>query len=93
MMTVTEQAGDTLQRFLTFQEAGIDQAARLVRITSRQYRIELDKEHDGDDVIEHAGRTVLLVGPEVAQDLIGATLDVVPTDAGPQLVLRIGENP
>jgi hypothetical protein len=45
----------------------------------------LDKHQAGDATFEHEGRTVLLIGPDAAEQLAGETVDVRQTKAGKKL--------
>lgn len=47
----------------------------------------LDKEAEGDQVVEHEGAKALLVAPDLAPMVEGITLDVRETPEGPRLVM------
>jgi len=52
-----------------------------------QLALVLDKEAEGDQVVEHEGSKVLLVGAELAFVVDGVTIDVRDTEDGPRLVV------
>ena len=86
-MRVTVRAAEALHQTLQHEDAGESQALRLARTAEGSYRLRVDNEREGDDVLEHAGRKILLVEPALAETLADATVDVVATDTGPQLAL------
>ena len=49
--------------------------------------LTLDMERDEDQVVEHEGRPVLLVEPELGDQLSGFTLDVAPGPDGDDFTL------
>ena len=97
MINVTTTARDVLQEAL--QRAGVadeDVAIRLAPTPSAanaegdqvQLGLVLDRPQDGDQVVEHNGRTVLVVDQMIADQLDGATLDAVDTPDGRRLTLN-----
>jgi Fe-S cluster assembly iron-binding protein IscA len=46
-----------------------------------------DREKAGDQVVEHEGDVLLLIGEEVSQPLDGATIDLAETPEGAHLVV------
>jgi Fe-S cluster assembly iron-binding protein IscA len=50
--------------------------------------LQLDRPRDGDEVVEHRGRGVLVVDDASSDFLSGLTLDVVETPEGRALTLR-----
>lgn len=46
-----------------------------------------DKRKAGDQVVEHEGDVLLLIGTEASQPLDGATIDLASTPEGAQLVV------
>jgi Fe-S cluster assembly iron-binding protein IscA len=79
MLTVTERAKETLARLKTAAENGngTDAGLRLFFGTApTEFGLELDREKPGDQVVEHAGATVLLVDEALADALADATIDV-----------------
>jgi hypothetical protein len=53
-----------------------------------QLILALDASREGDAVVEHNGRSVLLIEPFAADLLKGLTLDTRETSAGVRLLLR-----
>jgi Fe-S cluster assembly iron-binding protein IscA len=94
MVTVTSEArvildnlrGDAIAEEPTLQEAQPSPALRLV-IQNSQAALALDQPRDGDQVIEHDGKPLLLVDPEIAQALADITIDVQETPEGGRLTL------
>jgi len=86
-MRVTVRAAEALHQTLQHEDAGESQGLRLARTAEGNFSLRVDNEREGDDVIEHAGRKILLVGPALAETLADSTVDVVATDRGPQLAL------
>ena len=94
MLIVTEGAKQELRRILA--SANIDDpevGLRLVASATREFSLKLDKEHEGDQVVEHEGAKVLLVGREVSQGLEGVTVDCRETSEGTRLTIYRGEKP
>lgn len=101
MITVTEKARDLLYDVLqqAEQQAGIDEqedvAIRLApteqpgdgEAAQMQLGLGLDRPQDGDQVVEHNGKTVLLVDSSTGNMLDGVTLDAVDTPEGRQLTI------
>ena len=52
-----------------------------------------DREKAGDQVVEHEGDVLLLIGTEASQPLDGATIDLAETPEGAQLVCTRPEPP
>ena len=75
MVTVTESARQLLKRIVD----DIDDPDFSLRLAhggaAGQFDVIADKERDGDQVVEHDGDTVLLIGSELSNDLEGATID------------------
>jgi len=84
MLSVTENARKALQEILKNAEAQPEQSLRLVE-DEGSYGLTLDTEQDGDQVVEHEGATVLLVGAEIKEGLAGIVLDLQDTPEGPRL--------
>lgn len=84
MLTVTESACQALKSILESTEPQPEQSLRLVE-DQGDYRLTLDTEREGDQVVEHAGETVLLVESEVRTELESIVLDLQDTPQGPQL--------
>ena len=84
MVTVTAQAAqklrENLQAVTTDPEVGI----RLILSPSIPNRIEmvLEKDKEGDQVVESEGVKILLLDPEIAQLLEGMVIDYEETPQG-----------
>jgi len=88
MVTVTEDAKEVLRRALssaniTDPELGL----RLVRGPTGRIEVVLDREKQGDQVVEHEGSKVLLIGEEMAVALQSLTIDCEDSPEGRCLVL------
>jgi hypothetical protein len=80
-LMVTEAARDELLNMLEEAEAPDASAARFV-IDGKALRLTISRRKRGDAKVEHAGRTVLVLGPRVARLLDNHQLDKVETDEG-----------
>jgi Fe-S cluster assembly iron-binding protein IscA len=84
MLTVTERAKETLAGLKATAENGngADAGLRLFFGTApTEFGLKLDREKPGDQVVEHAGATVLLVDEALADALADATIDVEAGDS------------
>ena len=88
MVKVTETAKQELKKQLLAYTNDPDLSIRLESKSPGELRLVLDRESEGDQVIEHEGTKVLLVAPELATALEGIALDVQDTTDGPKLVAR-----
>ena len=86
MLTVTERAKQQLKQILSNSVGEPDVALRMSPSGPGEFGLALDKEKEGDQVVEHEGSRVLLVGSEVADLLEGWTIDCRETAEGPLLV-------
>ena len=87
MITVTDSAKQELKRILLSHIEDPEIGLRLTLKPGRQFGLMLDSEGQGDQVVEHEGSKVLLVGHELATTLDEATLDLQDTADGPKLVI------
>lgn len=93
MISVTTSAKDVLQNVLidATQRADIhdEQVGLRIAPTSDggqpQLALVLDKPKEGDQIIEHNGKNVLMIGEPISAQLDGATVDAVDTPEGKQL--------
>lgn len=87
MVNVTDRAKVALKSALSrsVEEAGIGLRVEI----SEQGACALypDWEKAGDQVVEHEGNVLLLIGEEVSQPLEGATIDLTETPEGARLVV------
>ena len=84
MLTVSDTATEALRSAL--DETEDDVAFRLIP-SPEGYRMHVDSPSEGDRTIEDEDGVVLVVAPEVDEQLSGAILDVEGEDP-PQLMLR-----
>lgn len=88
MLTVTESAKQHLKELLLAARSDDPEISlRLELKPSGQFGMVLDREAEGDQVVEHEGAKVLLVASELAPVVEGVTLDVQDTPDGPKLVV------
>lgn len=100
MISVTDEAKDLLQEMLqqAEQQAGIEDeevGIRLAPTTAPEEAeggqvglgLMLDRPREGDQVVEHHGKNVLLVDSSTSSMLDGITLDAVDTPQGRQLAV------
>jgi Fe-S cluster assembly iron-binding protein IscA len=86
MLTVTEGAKRYLKSLLLARTDNLKLSLRLEGEPG-QFRIKLDSEVPGDQVLEYEGTKVLLMDPVLALLLKEANLDVLDTPDGPKLVV------
>lgn len=85
MITVTDKARETLKELLLSNGDDPEISLRLVAKPPGQFGLALDREAEGDQVVEQEGTKVLLVGHELANIADGTTLDMQDTPDGPKL--------
>ena len=91
MITVTEKAAEELEALLERakisdpQNAFDDVMLRLFTTDDGKLAIAPDTPLDGDQVIEHRGNSVLLVGWELSEAVENLLIDCVDTDEGRKL--------
>lgn len=85
MITVTDKARETLKELLLSDSDDPEMSLRLVANQPGQFGLALDREAEGDQVVEQEGTKVLLIGHELANIADGTTLDVQDTPDGPKL--------
>lgn len=90
MLTVTDSAAAHLATMIDQAEAPEASAARLVA-RPEGLQLALDQPREGDETIEHDGRTVLLVDQSTAEMLTGRTLDTEQTEQGTVLSVKAAE--
>jgi Fe-S cluster assembly iron-binding protein IscA len=86
MLAVTENAKQELKRLLLARTEDPDISLRLEGEPG-QFKIKLDSEVAGDQVLEYEGAKVLLLEPALAFLLEDANIDVQDTPEGPRLVV------
>lgn len=87
MLTVTETASARLAEKLVKKQADDDEALRFVR-KPRGWKLHLDTPTSDDVLFTREGRTVLVLGVEVARLLVDHTLDTKDSPTGSRLCLR-----
>ncbi len=100
MVSVTSEAKDLLRDLLQQAEqqgAAVEEEtsirlAQTAPVDSQTGEVGLslvlDQPHEGDQVVEHAGKKVLLVDPSTSDLLEGITLDAVDTPEGRRLTFH-----
>lgn len=86
MLTVTAEAASKLKEAIQAQTQDPEVAIRLIISSSRPNQLDmaLDKEKEGDQVVESEGAKVLFVSPELDQVLDGMVIDCQETPEGVQ---------
>ena len=87
MVTVTESAKQTLKEILTTHSDDPEVGIRLSFNPPGEFGVVLDREAEGDQVVEYDGAKALLVAPELAPVVDGVTLDIQDTPEGSKLVI------
>lgn len=88
MIMVTEEAKRVLKTILVAGEAGPDEGLRLLPSPDGRFVLAIDTELSGDQVVEHEGFKVLLVGIEYHRILDGRTIDCQYAEDEPVLFVR-----
>jgi Fe-S cluster assembly iron-binding protein IscA len=92
MILVSELAKKVLRQSLEASDVPQHRGLRL-KVKQDQLLLETDSPAEEDLVIEDEGATVVIVGPEVQDEIGDATIDVADNGDGPALVLhRISTN-
>jgi Fe-S cluster assembly iron-binding protein IscA len=88
MINVTEKAAEALSETLDANRK--EDSAQVLRLVSSEqgFGLGLDEERDGDQVVTHDERTVLVIESSVAQAFDGAVVDAVPSPEGPRIVIQ-----
>ena len=91
MLNVTDKAASALRESL---QASSERDSDVLRLTEADegLGLVLGEEQEGDQVIEHGDRKILVIGPTIAEALDGVTMDAVETPGGQQLVLKRPED-
>ena len=87
MVNLTDRARVSLKSVLahSLDEAGV--GLRLDVSEEGGLALFPDTAKDGDEVVEHAGAVLLLIGDDLSQPLQGATIDLTDTPEGARLVV------
>ncbi len=94
MLTVTPQARELIAKALDLNEAAKGEAAkgealRIYLTEEGEFEMGVDEARDDDQVIENAGRPLVLIDPEISWELDGATLDAEEGPEGLDLMLDL----
>jgi Fe-S cluster assembly iron-binding protein IscA len=85
VITVTDKAKKTLKELLLSNNDDPKTSLRLVAKSFGRFGLALDREEEGDQVVEQEGTKVLLIGHELVNIADGKTLDVQDTPNCPKL--------
>ena len=88
-LAVTEAAAEHLRDILVEHGRESDMALRLIPQSGGRLALALDRPGEGDEAIEAAGETLLVVAPQVAALLDGSVIDVLETTEGPRLTINV----
>ena len=88
MVLVTNRAAEVLRATLQKADPEPGQALRLVPRPEGRFRLRLDDERKGDQVVKAAGEKILVMSPDAAEALSGAVIDTRDTEEGPKLAIR-----
>ena len=93
MVTITARAKDTLLQLRA--QANMDDPELGLRLEADNSILGLfpDWQKPGDQVVEVAGATVLLIADDLADALTGVTIDSQTTDDGTQIVIVTTQDP
>jgi len=87
MVALTDRAKVALKSALS---QSIDEAGVGLRLDVSEwggFALYPDTQKVGDEVVEHEGNVLLLIGDNVSQPLAGATIDLAETPEGERLVV------
>jgi hypothetical protein len=87
MITVTAQAAEKLKAVAQAELRDPSQSLRLVTDDSGRLALVAGWVREGDQVVEHEGLKVLLIGAEVAEAVDGMIADCEDTSEGPCLTI------
>jgi Fe-S cluster assembly iron-binding protein IscA len=87
MITVTTEAAEVLATRVEVETTDPEETFRLVPAGSEQLGLTIDRMKEGDQVVEHEGVKVLLVGSELAEALDGLVIDCEDTSEGRRLIV------
>jgi Fe-S cluster assembly iron-binding protein IscA len=88
VISVTEHAKQVLKSILIDIEADPDEGLRLLPSPKGEFVLARDIPQSGDQVVEHEGLKVLLIGVEYYNFLNGKTVDCEETEDGEVLLVR-----
>jgi hypothetical protein len=88
MVEVTNTAAGLLLASIEASSLQDDQSLRLVHQPDVGYALAVDSAQEDDQIHETEGRSVLLVAPDVAEQLEEAVIDVEQGPQGPRLTIQ-----
>lgn len=88
MVEVTNTAASLLFASIEASSLQDDQSLRLVHQPDAGYALAVDSPNEDDQVHESNGRIVLLLAPDVAENLEEAVIDVQQGPQGPRLTIQ-----
>lgn len=88
MITVTEQAKEELKAILVANGAAPEEGLRLLPTSDGNLVLTIDTMLSGDQVVEHEGYKVILIGIEYLKAFEGKTVDCEDTQDGTVLFVR-----
>lgn len=89
MINVTDAAAAVLLERLQSSSSEESEVLRLVE-RAGGLGLSVDHEREGDQVVDHENRKVLVIEPDISSALDGATIDAAETPEGEQLTFRRG---
>jgi len=89
MLTVTDTAAQALSEAMASGEKGLPSLLRIAMIDGK-CGLSLGEAAEGEQVIEHDGRPLLVVDADASAALAGAVLDAKETENGLRLTLTSG---
>jgi Fe-S cluster assembly iron-binding protein IscA len=87
MLNVTGRARAKLKELLTTESLEQSVSLRLGKTASGELGVFADRERPDDQVVEHEGTAVLLIGREIAENVDGTTIDFEEGEPAPGLVI------
>jgi Fe-S cluster assembly iron-binding protein IscA len=87
VLVVTESAKQALKEILSRHIGEPDVGLRMVPGSSGEFGLTVDKEEEGDEVVEYEGSKVLLLGHAMNEVLEGCTIDVREANEERRLVI------
>ena len=88
MVNVTERAKERLKELLEMRTEDASVGLRLELTPTGELAVFLDQERADDQVVEHQGAAVLLVGQEIAQSVEDTTIDCDEAGSVTRLLIR-----
>jgi Fe-S cluster assembly iron-binding protein IscA len=88
MLNVTDRARAKLRELLETERDDRSVGLRLERMASGALGVFPDRERADDQVVEHDGAAVLLVGRDIVEKVKDTTIDYEESETGPGLVIK-----